>query len=172
MRKITCINDHWKFQLSDGRQETVNLPHTWNDLDGQDGGNDYYRGTGRYTRGFSMPEFDRERETVYLEFCGVNASARVEVNGTCVGEHDGGYSTFRMEIGDVLEQENILTVTVDNSVNDRVYPQKADFTFYGGIYRDVNLIVVNRHHFALDYFGTPGLRITPQVEGADAKVTV
>lgn len=172
MRKITCINDHWKFQLSDGRQETVNLPHTWNALDGQDGGNDYYRGTGRYTRGFSMPEFDRERETVYLEFCGVNASARVEVNGTCVGEHDGGYSTFRMEIGDVLEQENTLTVTVDNSVNDRVYPQKADFTFYGGIYRDVNLIVVNRHHFALDYFGTPGLRITPQVEGADAKVTV
>ena len=56
MRKITCINDHWKFQLSDGRQETVNLPHTWNALDGQDGGNDYYRGTGRYTRGFSMPE--------------------------------------------------------------------------------------------------------------------
>ena len=102
----------------------------------------------------------------------MNASARVELNGKLVGEHHGGYSTFRWDVTDFLQDENQLTVHVDNSRNDRVYPQKADFTFYGGIYRDVNLIIVNKCHFDLDCFGGPGLKITPGVDGKDGRVRV
>ena len=94
------------------------------------------------------------------------------LNGATVATHDGGYSTFRVDITEKLEQENDLLVEVDNSVNDRVYPQKADFTFYGGIYRDVTLLTVNENHFDLDYFGGPGLAITPTVVGKDSSVQV
>ena len=94
------------------------------------------------------------------------------LNGSPVCNHDGGYSTFRANITELLRDENELTVEVDNSKNDRVYPQKADFTFYGGIYRDVSLMVVRKNHFTLDYFGGPGIRITPTVQGADASVQV
>ena len=102
----------------------------------------------------------------------MNASAKVELNGSEVGTHDGGYSTFRWDVTDLLQKENALTVHVDNSRNDRVYPQKADFTFYGGIYRDVNLILVNKDHFDLDYFGGPGLKVTPAVNGSNGQVRV
>ena len=102
----------------------------------------------------------------------MNASAHVVLNGSPVCNHDGGYSTFRANITELLRDENELTVEVDNSKNDRVYPQKADFTFYGGIYRDVSLMVVRKNHFTLDYFGGPGIRITPTVQGADASVQV
>jgi beta-galactosidase len=96
----------------------------------------------------------------------------VVLNGSPVCNHDGGYSTFRANITELLRDENELTVEVDNSKNDRVYPQKADFTFYGGIYRDVSLMVVSKNHFTLDYFGGPGIRITPTVQGTDASVQV
>ena len=102
----------------------------------------------------------------------LTASAHVVLNGSPVCNHDGGYSTFRANITELLRDENELTVEVDNSKNDRVYPQKADFTFYGGIYRDVSLMVVSKNHFTLDYFGGPGIRITPTVQSADASVQV
>ena len=171
MRKTTLLNENWTFLYHDGTSTCVNIPHTWNALDGQDGGNDYYRGTCRYQKTFPKPEFG-PKERVYLEFRGVNASARVILNGATVATHDGGYSTFRVDITEKLEQENDLLVEVDNSVNDRVYPQKADFTFYGGIYRDVTLLTVNENHFDLDYFGGPGLAITPTVVGKDSSVQV
>ena len=171
MRKTTLLNENWNFLYHDGTSTCVNIPHTWNALDGQDGGNDYYRGTCRYQKTFPKPEFG-PKERVYLEFRGVNASARVILNGATVATHDGGYSTFRADITEKLEQENDLLVEVDNSVNDRVYPQKADFTFYGGIYRDVTLLTVNENHFDLDYFGGPGLAITPTVVGKDSSVQV
>ena len=172
MRNSICLNRNWTFYGPKGAPETINLPHTWNAVDGQDGGNDYWRGTCTYEKTFPMPEFDPETQAVYLEFQGVNASADVELNGKAVMHHDGGYSTFRAEVTGLLQAENHMTVRVDNSVNDRVYPQKADFTFYGGIYRDVTLLVVSKHHFDLDYFGGPGLRITPAVEGAAGKIRV
>ena len=164
--------DRWKFTGPDGTVSEVQLPHTWNNVDGQDGGNDYWRGTCRYERDFDMPEFKKDEELVYLEFQGVNASAKVFINGTPVCSHDGGYSTFRADITKFLAEKNHLTVEADNSVNDRVYPQKADFTFYGGIYRDVNLLIVNHCHFDLDYYGDSGLRITPEVKGSDGAVRV
>ncbi|MBE6925216.1 MAG: glycoside hydrolase family 2 protein [Ruminococcaceae bacterium] len=171
MRKTTLLNQDWTFLYHDGTCTPVNIPHTWNNIDGQDGGNDYYRGTCRYAKTFRRPDFD-ENERVFLEFRGVNASAKVILNGATVATHDGGYSTFRADITAHLREENDLLVEVDNSVNDRVYPQKADFTFYGGIYRDVMLLTVNENHFDLDYFGGSGIAVTPTVVGKDGSVQV
>lgn len=172
MREITKIMKGWEFTGPDGSTTTVDLPHTWNARDGQDGGNDYWRGTCIYRTRFAAPQFNTASQQVWIQFDGVNASAHVVLNGSPVCNHDGGYSTFRANITELLRDENELTVEVDNSKNDRVYPQKADFTFYGGIYRDVSLMVVSKNHFTLDYFGGPGIRITPTVQGADASVQV
>lgn len=172
MREITKIMKGWEFTGPDGTTTTVDLPHTWNARDGQDGGNDYWRGTCIYRTRFAAPQFNTASQQVWIQFDGVNASAHVVLNGSLVCNHDGGYSTFRANITELLRDENELTVEVDNSKNDRVYPQKADFTFYGGIYRDVSLMVVSKNHFTLDYFGGPGIRITPTVQGADASVQV
>ena len=172
MRHIIELKDGWQFTNLDGQTSEVSIPHTWNAIDGQDGGDDYKRGTCTYTLALQKPEFDPDTQEVWIEFDGVNASAQVSLNGQDVCSHDGGYSTFRANITELLRDENELTVEVDNSKNDRVYPQKADFTFYGGIYRDVSLMVVSKNHFTLDYFGGPGIRITPTVQGADASVQV
>ena len=172
MREITKIMKGWEFTGPDGTTTTVDLPHTWNARDGQDGGNDYWRGTCIYRTHFAAPQFNTASHQVWIQFDGVNASAHVVLNGSPVCNHDGGYSTFRANITELLRDENELTVEVDNSKNNRVYPQKADFTFYGGIYRDVSLMVVSKNHFTLDYFGGPGIRITPTVQGADASVQV
>ena len=177
------INAAWRFTkdaalvtpehlpLSSDGWEAVDLPHTWNGVDGQDGGNDYHRGTCCYTKALSRSELP-EGEQLYLEFEAANASADVYVNGHHAGHHDGGYSLFRVEITPFVADENTIVVAVDNSVNDRVYPQNADFTFYGGLYRDVYLIGVPARHFELLENGTPGLRITPTVQGENAEVEV
>ena len=149
----------------------VNLPHTWNALDGQDGGGDYWRGTAYYAKSINkmdLPTADR----YYLELKGANSSADVYVNGQKLAHHDGGYSTWRVDITEALATENLIVVAVDNAPNETVYPQMADFTFYGGLYRDVNLICVSESHFDLDFFGSNGLKITPAIEGKDAKVEV
>jgi len=159
MRRTLLLNEGWLFTGHEGETVAVNVPHTWNAVDGQDGGNDYWRGECRYEKLLARPDYHPENERVYLQFHGVNASARVILNDTEVMTHDGGYSTFRADVTDVLQDENHLTVYVDNSVNDRVYPQKADFTFYGGIYRDVEFLIVNKDHFDLDYYGGKGLQI-------------
>ena len=172
MRTIQKITKDWTFIYHDNMRTVLDLPHTWNAVDGQDGGNDYWRGTCCYEKKFKKPEFDAEKELVYLQFHGVNASARVILNGKEVCTHDGGYSTFRGDVTGLLEAENEMLVYVDNSVNTKVYPQKADFTFYGGIYRDVELLTVSKAHFDLDYFGGTGMKVTPEVEGKDAKILV
>ena len=132
------------------------LVNIWNAVDGQDGGNDYYRGTCYYTKKLALANC-QGAEQVYIEFEGANSSADVYVNGKLAVHHDGGYSTFRANITDLLTEESEIVVTVDNSPNDYVYPQMADFTFYGGIYRDVNIICVPKAHFDLDFWGGPDL---------------
>ncbi len=174
MRHCICINDNWNFIKKEEAPVKISLPHTWNNIDGQDGGNDYYRGSCTYQREITLQEIVRgAQDRVYLEFCGVNASAQVKVNGVVVRNHEGGYSTFRADITEQLKEENnLLEVRVDNSANDRVYPQRADFTFYGGIYRDVYLLVVPKSHFDLDYHGAPGIQVTTEMMEATAKITV
>ena len=181
MRKKILINDNWKFVKSaesgeaaaKSSGESIRIPHTWNAVDGQDGGNDYYRGQCWYVRELPKPELN-EQEEVWLEFAGVAMTAEVYLNGKKLAVHEGGYSTFRVNITGELQDKNILTVSVDNSQNDHVYPQKADFTFYGGIYRDVALITVPTVHFALDYWGAPGIKVTPVLSSdrKSAEVTV
>ena len=169
MRNIICINEKWNF-TKDNKTEIVSLPHTWNGIDGQDGGNDYYRGLCIYEKEIlkaDMPEGDE----VYIQLDGANSSATVYFNGRKLITHDGGYSTFRARL-DNIQNNNIIKVEVDNSPNDFVYPQQADFTFYGGIYRDVTLIGVNENHFDLDYYGAPGIMATPVVKGNKAIVNV
>ena len=170
MRRVQKIMKDWMF-TNQGKKRPVDLPHTWNALDGQDGGNDYFRGTCVYEKTFEKPSYSAE-ERVYLQFHGVNASARVVLNGTEVCKHDNGYSTFRKDVTELLKDSNDLYVEVDNSVNDRVYPQMADFTFYGGIYRDVELLVVSAEHFDLDYYGGPGIKYVTEVNGKNAVVKV
>lgn len=180
MREMISFHTKWAFskeaagvpQQMPKKWCWVNLPHTWNDIDGQDGGNDYYRGTAYYANIIKKSELPKA-EVYYLEFGGANASAEVYINGAKLARHDGGYSIWRVNITDALSQEeNLVVVAVDNGVNDRVYPQNADFTFYGGLYRNVNIIAVSASHFDLDYYGGPGILVTPKVKGADAKVSV
>ena len=179
MRQIYNLNAKWAFtkQANAVPNEMpkdwyfVNLPHSWNAIDGQDGGNDYYRGTCYYAKTIDkldLPEADK----YYLEIRGANSSADVYLNGKNLAHHDGGYSTWRVDITNALERDNLLVIAVDNSASDKVYPQVADFTFYGGLYRDVNIICVNDSHFDLEYYGGTGVQITPQVMGKDAKINV
>ena len=177
MRNILNINQNWLFYKGvkeitpELEGEQVSLPHTWNNLDGQDGGGDYFRGTCLYAKTLVKSELPVS-DQYYLEFRGANSSADVYVNGQHLAHHDGGYSTWRVNITEVLTEETKLVVAVDNSPNQKVYPQVADFTFYGGLYRDVNIVCVNKTHFDLDYYGAPGVKVTPTVEDKNAKVEV
>ena len=179
MRTILSLNPGWAFSKGISAApdalpsdwEAVSLPHTWNAIDGQDGGGDYYRGTCCYAKTLRKEELP-QAERYYLEINGASSSADVFLNSKHLKHHDGGYSTWRVDLTDSLEDENLLAILVDNAPNDRVYPQVADFTFYGGLYRNVNLICVSQSHFDLDYYGTPGIKVTPVMDGTDAKVAV
>lgn len=172
MRRVISLNRDWKFYQNDHCSQ-ITLPHTWNAVDGQDGGNDYFRGTCRYVRALEKPETEAGSR-VFLEIKGAAMSAVVSLNGKELATHQGGYSAFHVELTEHLLEENELCIAVDNSDSDVIYPQKADFTFYGGLYRDVNLIIVPEVHFDLSYCGAPGIKVTPVVNLAEksAKVTV
>ena len=162
MKKIISLNKDWVF-CKEGEKENVNLPHTWNGIDGQ-GGTDgvYYRGACTYTK--ILPQYSGK---VYLEFKGANSVCSVLINGKEAGRHDGGYSTFRFDVTNLLTSpKNFLEVTVDNGEHKEVYPSFADFTFYGGLYRDVNLIYdVPDVHFSLDDCGSKGVYVTAEANG-------
>lgn len=167
MRTILSLNDNWTFfkapHPGNVKGESVTLPHTWNAADGQDGGNDYHRGKCWYERRLPRPDLNGGKRA-WLELKGAAQTCEVYLNGEKLARHEGGYSTFRVDLTDHLKDDNVLSISVDNSDNDTVYPQKADFTFYGGLYRDVNLIIVPAAHFALGYCGTPGIKVTPIVD--------
>lgn len=179
MREIINVNEKWAFskeatavpEAMPERWYWVTLPHTWNGIDGQDGGADYYRGTCYYAKEIEKAELP-EASRYFLELCGANSSADVYVNGKKLAHHDGGYSTWRVDITEELTDRSLIVIAVDNSANQTVYPQNADFTFYGGLYRDVNIIAVGDSHFDLEYCGGPGIKVTPEVNGSDAVVEV
>lgn len=142
----------------------VALPHTWNNIDGQDGMADgpYWRGLGCYHLELPNPT---EGKKQYIEFQGANHVATVYCNGREMGCHKGGFSTFRFDLTPAMKPaDNILTVEVTNAVSD-IYPQNADFTFYGGLYRAVNFIEVTPAHFDLLKDGTSGVFVTPRANG-------
>lgn len=171
------LKDNWMFvkeaenaaDAASKKGTAISLPHTWNAVDGQDGGNDYHRGTCWYVTKFQKPELEAGSQ-VYVEFLGASVIADIYLNGEAVAHHEGGYSTFRVNLTDKLQEENVLAVALNNADNNYVYPQKADFTFYGGLYRMVNLIVVPESHFELDYAGGNGIAVTPTVECDENRV--
>lgn len=172
MRNVINLNENWKFiQKNVGLPETfpsdwqdVSLPHTWNAVDGNDGNGAYDRGNYWYAKSFKTPKQPLEGGSVFVEILAANSEATVYVNGQKVIYHEGGYSIFRADITDYCKEEgeNLLVVECNNEANDRVYPQHADFTFYGGLYRGVNLISVPNAHFDLEYYGGPGIMVTPK----------
>lgn len=176
MRKTVIFNEGWRFvktgfnleEVQKAAGEAVTPPHTWNAFDGQDGGNDYYRGKCWYIKRFPRPVGKR----IFIQFNGVNSIAEVYVNGVFAARHEGGYSIFRVDITKYLKDENEICISADNSPNQAVYPQFADFTFYGGIYRDVSLICCDDSHFDLSDDGSCGIYVTPTVEGKDASIGV
>ena len=179
MRTIKSINENWLFTMDSkvspatlpAEAQELNLPHTWNGKDGQDGGNDYKRQKCWYFK--EIAKADLTGEENYLEFDAVNSSAEIFWNGEVLFTHHGGYSRFRVKIpADKIKETNLLAVSADNSPNDRVYPQNADFTFYGGIYRGVNIVSVPSAHFDLDYFGAPGVMVTPEIKGNNADIQI
>ena len=140
----------------------IELPHTWNAIDGQDGGNDYWRGLAHYKIELPNPEKGKKQ---FIRFEAANHIARVSCNDVFLGEHKGGFSTFVYELTNVLKPENnMVTVDVTNEVCD-VYPQMADFTFCGGLYRTVSFIEVESAHFDFSKCGTDGLFVTPYASG-------
>ncbi|HVR60574.1 MAG TPA: discoidin domain-containing protein [Polyangia bacterium] len=171
-RSDTLIDTSWRFNRADvtGAQATtfndsawsqVTLPHTWNALDGEDGGSNYYRGIGWYRRHVTVPA-DTTGRRVYLQFDGSNIVTDVYVNGTQAGEHRGGFGAFRYDVtGLVVAGDNVVAVKVSNASVTDVLPLTADFTFFGGMYRDAHLLIVDPLHIDADDFGSPGVYITP-----------
>ncbi len=181
MRQTISLNRKWAFVMApEGVPSAmpapayfVNVPHSWNAIDGQDGAGDYYRGTCAYVKNLSFEDLP-EGEKLFIEIQGANSSADLYVGGKHVAHHDGGYSTWRADVTENVNRtgDTLIVIMVDNSANDKVYPQMADFTFYGGLYRDVNLIGVPESHFDLEYYGGPGIAVTPIVDGKNANVKI
>ncbi len=166
----------WKFQKDcsllpkrfPSKWESVTLPHTWNASDGQDGGNDYFRGKCAYALRIPRQKTDGR---VWLEIEAASMVADVYINGKEVTHHEGGYSAFRVDVTDYLtKRKNLLCIFVDNANHDGVYPQMADFTFFGGLYRNVSLITVPESHFSLDHFGADGFLCTPISDEIDTRI--
>ena len=161
MRTKTLLTSA-RFAKEDEALAPVALPHTWNNIDGQDGGNDYWRGIGTYKIDLPDPTPGKKQ---YIEIMGANHVATVYCNGRELGTHKGGFSTFRFDLTPAMKETgNVLTVIVSNAVCD-IYPQTADFTFYGGLYRDVSFIEVAPAHFDLLKDGTDAVFVTPHVSG-------
>lgn len=171
MRNVLNLNDNWKFIQKDaGLPQTlpadwqdVNLPHCWNAVDGHDGNGSYDRGKYWYAKSFSTPKQPLGGGKLFVEVLAAGQQATVYVNGKEVAYHEGGYSIFRADITEQCKEEgeNLLVIACSNELKDSVYPQSADFTFYGGLYRGVNLISVPDAHFDLEYYGGPGIQVTP-----------
>ncbi len=161
MRNVKLMTQA-RFAKQGEAMAVVALPHTWNALDGQDGGADYWRGIGTYEIDLPNPTKGLKQ---YIEIRGANHVATVYCNGRELGTHKGGFSTFRFDLTPAMKDEgNVLTVVVTNGVSD-IYPQNADFTFYGGLYRDVNFIEVNEAHYDLLKDGTNAVFVTPHCSG-------
>ena len=169
-REMKTINDSWEFRKpSEQRWTRVNLPHTYN-LDAY-AGRDYYQGKGIYRRVLTLSEVEEGRR-YYLKIDAASKAAEVVVNGKAVGSHAGGYSAFTVDVTDCIRTENLIEITVDNGRKD-ITPISADFTFWGGIYRDVWLVSVPEQHFNIANMGSGGIFVsTPEVSEDKAMVRV
>jgi beta-galactosidase len=169
LRRVTPLGDGWRFLRADAAGAEgagfddrawarVKVPHTWNALDGQDGGDDYYRGVGWYRRRVAIPAADKGR-ALYLELDGANTVTTLFVNGREIGRHAGGYARFRFDVTAAVDvgTTNLFALRVSNAPDPSVPPRTADYTSFGGLYRDVRLVSVDPVHLDLDAFGASGV---------------
>lgn len=172
-RKLISLNDQWEFKKENGVTEKVNLPHTWNDKDVMDDEPGYYRGLGIYKRKLKLDDSAKGKD-IYLVFNGVAQEAEVLINGKTAGKHIGSYTRFTVAIMPFLNyKDDVIEVRVTNRFNEDIPPLTADFTFFGGIYRNVNLLITDPVHFSQKANGSSGVFITtPQVSAVTAKVQV
>jgi len=185
LRTRVDLNSGWKFNkgdvtgaeqpgFNDAAWASVSTPHTWNAADGADGGNNYYRGTGWYRRHYTVPIAYAGKQ-LYLQFAGANQVADVWVSGTYLGQHAGGYARFRFNATAAVHvgQDNVIAVKVNNADNNDIAPQTADYSFDGGIYRNVSFWAVDPVQIRmLDYAG-PGVYLRQRsVTAASATVDV
>jgi len=185
VRQSSNLDAGWRFlrgdapgaqasTFNDSSWSAVNVPHTWNAQDGQDGGNNYYRGIGWY-RTHVTPSATLAGKKLWLQFDGASAVADVWVNGTHLGTHQGAFATFRFDATNVLKlgQDNVVAVRVNNAPNPDIPPLVGDFTVFGGIYRDVSLVVVDPLSVRMDDFAGPGVYLAGRsVTAASASVDV
>ena len=168
-RADVMLADGWRFiradvpgarapGFADAAWTPVTLPHTWNALDGQDGGNDYHRGIGWYRRQLALPAAYAGRR-VYLQFDAASMVADLWVNGTHVGQHRGGFAGFRFDVTSLVHPggSDVVAVKVSNQAAADVPPLQGDFTLFGGLYRDVHVIAVDPVHVNLDDLGSSGV---------------
>jgi beta-galactosidase len=178
-RTEQLLGSGWRFLAADAQASAadfddaaagwsaITLPHTYNALDGQDGGGDYYRGPSWYRTHLAAFEKQSGRR-YYLQFDGANSVADVYVNGSSLGQHRGGFSSFRFDATDALHAgDNLIAVRVDNTAAADIPPLSADFTFFGGLYRDVHLLGVDELHVDLDDAGSSGVYLSTSDVSSD-----
>ena len=179
MRTVKNFNSDWYFlkecddipgKIPEAAQKIM-LPHTWNAEDGSDGGNDYLRARCLYMKRFSSDDMPNG-DVLYLEVPAANSYAEVFLNGKKIATHLGGYSLFRAEMTHYIKDENLLIISVDNREMLHAYPSFADFTFYGGLYRGVNVIGVPYEHIDLEYHGGSGIKVTPRALEGEAEIEI
>ncbi len=184
-RVFSSINENWKFaqgdfqdvksnNFDDSKWERISIPHTWNKTDADDETPGYFRGVSWYRRTILMPA-EYSKKQVFIYFDGANQETELFVNGKIAGSHSGGYTRFCFDITNLLNfgSQNLFVLKVNNSHNDNIPPLSADFTFFGGVYRDINLIITEKQHISTNYFGSSGVFIsTPKVSEKEAYVSI
>lgn len=168
------INDRWTFHKEgDNNTETVNIPHTWNAADCMDDENGFWRGAAWYERDIVIND-DLSGKNLYIRFEGAYQEVELYVNGSLAGSHEGGFTAFTFDITDLVRKgTNEFRIRVDNSHNEGIPPMRADFTFFGGIYRDINLLLVPRTHISLSHYSSNGVYIsTPEVSPGSATLSI
>lgn len=177
------INDNWKFYkgaaydahkstFDDAMWDVVNIPHTWNNIDADDYTPGFYRGVTWYRRDVQVAEDSADKQ-VYIYFEGANQVVQLYVNGHFAGEHIGGYTRFSFDVTEFIKygEANSIAIRVDNAHNPNIPPLSADFTFFGGIYRDVYMIYTDKVHVSLDHYASSGVYIkTPKVSKDSAEI--
>ncbi len=175
-REIRLLNTNWNFaydsEVKPAVWQWVEIPHTWNRDDSMTGNINYYRGAATYEKKIFI-EKKLEGKRLFLKFDGVNTVANVFINGRHIGEHRGGYTSFIFEITDKVTygEDNALRVRVSNALQLDVMPLVGDFNFYGGIYRDVNLVITDKSCISLLNYGSPGVYLE-QVEVSKQRAEV
>ncbi len=184
-RVISSINESWHFlcgdspgainnESVDSSWDMVNIPHTWNASDATDEIPGYYRGVGWYKRTVFIPE-DKKGNEVTIYFEGANQEVELFINGKSAGKHAGGYTRFSFNITELLNfgEKNVFAIRVSNEYNENIPPLSADFTFFGGIYRDIYLIYTNKLHISTTHYASSGVYISiPEVNDKTAKVHI